>query len=78
MNSPTVIELNCSRENLFIQINQKSDKPFQQIVDFIKSNYLGKRGIVYCPKRKDTVDLAHYLKSNDIVCFCAWWFVRSR
>ena len=66
MNSTTVIELNCSRENLFIHINQKSDKPFQQIA-FIKSSYLGKRGIVYCPKRKDTVDLAHYLKSNDIV-----------
>ena len=67
MITPKVIELNCSRENLFIQINQKSEKPLQQIVDFIKLNHLGKRGIVYCSKRKDTIDLAHQLKSNDIL-----------
>jgi RecQ family ATP-dependent DNA helicase len=66
MTTPNVIKVKCARTNLFIQIQAKDNKPLKQVIDFIKTNCPGKRGIVYCARRKDTVDLAHKLKSDNI------------
>ena len=37
-----------------------------QIAEYINKNCQGQRGIVYCAKRQDTVDLAHELKTSNI------------
>lgn len=66
MDLPNVIRVKCSRINLLLQIVSKKDKPLKQIVDFITTNCQGQRGIVYCARRKDTVELAHGLKSENI------------
>ena len=66
MTKPSIIKVRCARTNLFVQIEAKGDKPLKQVVDFIKTNCPGQRGIVYCSRRKDTTDLAHKLKLENI------------
>ncbi|XP_028416853.1 ATP-dependent DNA helicase Q-like 1 [Dendronephthya gigantea] len=66
MDMPSVIKVKCARTNLFLQIQSKSEKPLNQVADFITANCQGQRGIVYCSRRKDTVDLAHKLKLEKI------------
>ena len=66
MDTPNIIRVKCSRTNLFLQLLPKKDKTKKQISDFIKNNCQGQRGIVYCDRRKDTVDIAHELKSENI------------
>lgn len=66
MVTANLIQVTCSRKNLHLQILPKKDKPKKQIANFIKHNCQGQRGIVYCARRKDTVDLAHELKSENI------------
>ena len=66
MDNPNSIQVNISRTNLFLQIDAKKDKPVQQIVEFIKTNFPGEKGIVHCSRRKDTVNLAHNLASENI------------
>ena len=65
MDSPTVIKTSNSRSNLHLQVIQKASKPKKQIADFI-NNFQGQQGIVYCAKRKDTVDLACELSQTGI------------
>ena len=57
MTKPNIIKVRCVRTNLFVQIEAKGEKPLKQVVDFIKTNCLGQRGIVYSSRRKDTIDL---------------------
>ena len=49
-----------------MQIDAKGDKPLKQVADFIKTNCPGQRGIVYCLRRKGTIDLAHKLKLENM------------
>ena len=64
MTTPTVIKVKYTRTNLFLQIQAKGDK--QQVIDFIKTNCLEQRGIVYRARRKDTIVLAHEMKLENI------------
>ncbi len=66
LESPQIIKVSSSQSNLFIQIMEKEIKPKKQIADYINEHYKEKRGIIYCVCRKDTVDLAHELKSANI------------
>jgi RecQ family ATP-dependent DNA helicase len=66
MESYETIQVTSSRINLHLQIQPKTDKPKKQIADFINQHCQGQCGIVYCARRKDTVDLAHELKSANI------------
>ena len=66
MESVKVVQVTSSRSNLYLQIQPKTDKPKRQIVNFINEHCQGQRGIVYCARRKDTIDLAHELKSANI------------
>ncbi len=66
LESPQIIKVSSSQSNLFIQIMEKEIKPKKQIADYINEHYKEKRGIIYCVRRKDTVDLAHELKSANI------------
>ena len=66
MESYEIIQATSSRMNLHLQIQPKTDKPKRQISDFINQHCQGQRGIVYCAWQKDTVDLAHELKSANI------------
>lgn len=49
-----------------MNITPKKVKPKKQVADFINDNCPGERGIVYCARRKDAVDLAHELKNENI------------
>ena len=66
MVSYEIIQVTSSRMNLHLQIQPKTDKPKRQISDFINQHCQGQHGIVYCAWQKDTVDLAHELKSANI------------
>ncbi len=66
MTTPTVIKVQYTRTNLFLQIQAKGDKPLKQVIQFIKINCLKQRGIVYCARRKDTIVLAHEMKLENI------------
>jgi RecQ family ATP-dependent DNA helicase len=66
LESPQIIKVSSSRNNLFLQVIPKDSKPKKAIADLINEQYKEKRGIVYCIRRKDTIDLAHELKSANI------------
>ena len=66
MESINIIKVPSSRSNLHIEIHPKSDKPKKKIADFINKNCQGQHGIVCCARRRDTVDMAHELKSANI------------
>jgi RecQ family ATP-dependent DNA helicase len=69
MDSPLVVKTSNSRINLHLQVMQKVNKPKGQIADFINTNCQGQQGIVYCARRKDTVDLACELKQANRAIF---------
>lgn len=60
MNNPTVIKVSSNKSNIFIQVIPKKDKPKEQVA------FQGQKGIIYCSRRNDCVDLAHVLKSKGI------------
>jgi superfamily II DNA helicase RecQ len=66
MESPEIVKVTSSRNNLLLNVVPKPDKPKRQIANYINENYKEQRGIVYCARRKDTVDLAHELKTANI------------
>lgn len=66
MTKSYVIKVKCAKTNLFQQIGAKDDKPLKHVVDFIKTTCPGQRGNVYCARRKDTIDLTHQLKLENI------------
>ena len=66
MESPEIVKVTSSRNNLLLNVVPKLDKPKRQIANYINENYKEQRGIVYCARRKDTVDLAHELKTANI------------
>ncbi|XP_028407519.1 putative ATP-dependent DNA helicase Q1 [Dendronephthya gigantea] len=66
MESPEIVKVTSSRSNLLLNILPKLDKPKRQIANYINENYKEQRGIVYCARRKDTVDLARELKTANI------------
>ena len=51
---------------MHLNVLPTKDKSNKQIAEYISKNCQGQRGIVYCAKRQDTVDLAHELKSSNI------------
>lgn len=57
-----------NRTNLFIEIRSKSKVKiiWEDIVEFIKSNYDRKSGIVYCTSKQDCEELAKFLKQKKI------------
>ena len=66
LHQPNTIQVKHVRKNLFLNITPKKVKPKKQVADFINDNCPGERGIVYCARRKDAVDLAHELKNENI------------
>ena len=66
MDSFTLIQVPSCRRNLHLNVLPKKDKSNKQIAEYINKNCQGQRGIVYCAKRQDTVDLAHELKTSNI------------
>ena len=66
MDSVTLIQVPSCRSNLHLNVLPKKDKSNKQIAEYINKNCQGQRGIVYCAKRQDTVDLAHELKTSNI------------
>lgn len=66
MESPQIIKVTSSRNNLFLKVVPKQKNSKKQIADCINEHYKNQRGIVYCARRKDTIDLAHELKSANV------------
>ena len=66
MNHPKIVIVSSRRSNLCIQVIPKKDKPKEQVASFISSDFHGQKGIVYCSRRSDCVDLSHMLKSMNI------------
>jgi RecQ family ATP-dependent DNA helicase len=66
MNNPTVIKVSSNRSNLFIQVIPKKNKPKKQVASFVVDHFQGQKGIIYCSRRNDCVDLVHVLKSKGI------------
>ena len=75
--SPEVVHVTSSRDNLHLNVVPKADKPAKQITDLINTSFKDQRGIVYCTRQKDTVNHAHELKSANInAVFCPWGHAR--
>ena len=66
MDCPIVSRMSFLRTNLDISVIKKSCKPVKQIVDLIALRNPEQCGMVYCNKRKTTVDLAHTLRTRGI------------
>ena len=66
MESPEVVEVTSSRDNLYLNVVQKTGKPAKQIGHLISEMFKDQRGIVYCTRQRDTVNLPHELKSAKI------------
>jgi bloom syndrome protein len=66
LHKPNTVKVKHARKNLFFKIIPKKAQPKKQVADFINDNCPAERGIVYCARRKDVVDLAHELKKENI------------
>ena len=66
MDTPLIVARPGARRNLSISIVDKKEKSKQQVAKYINDTCPGQRGIVYCLKQKETVDLAHELKKANV------------
>lgn len=53
-----------NRTNLDYNVLPKTRNVIKDIADFIKTKHLGKTGIIYCFRKKDCEELAHYLSRD--------------
>ena len=66
MNKPKVVKVTSTRLNLFIEVIPKATKSKEQVVSLINNTFKDQKGIVYCLRRSDRVDLAQVLKTTGI------------
>lgn len=64
MDKATIFQSSFNRQNLYYEVRPKQQAK-KQLIQFVKS-MKGKSGIIYCLSRKKVVEIAEFLKVNDI------------